>query len=495
MLLLAALAACSRGPRDAAPQRLAILPFENLTGDASLDWVGLAAPAIVNADLTGDPKILAFRAENLNAAYGVNASEFLHGYFTGRAGALRFEMEMENASRHKMVNEIAETGSVLSAMNAAAKRFDPSAQPFSTTNPEALAAWGRGDYERAVTLDPGFGAAWLSWTDALASHGQTAEAIEVAHRALAQPSLRAAVDRAKIEVAAAALAGDTSGRARALEKLVALTPNDVPLLTTLAETELRARDFPAAAATFQKILAMDPGSAAAMNSLGYAQAMAGELDAAAKSLDNYGKQPGQKINALDSLGEAYFLNGRFPQAERSFLQAYQQDPSFLAGADLYKAAVARWLSGDLPGADAMFKRFLDSHSLDSHSLDSHSNDALRTWRQASWLYTTGRRQQAIAALATLSDKGLAARQLAIWNAKITADPASLKKRYDASTPPSDGQLRVLYASALAASGDQDEARKILKLWPLPDERSADPLLESLVFPKYLELRKELGLTR
>jgi hypothetical protein len=54
----------------------------------------------------------------------------------------------------------------------------------------------------------------------------------------------------------------------------------------------------------------------------------------------------------------------------------------------------------------------------------------------------------------------------------------------------DGLARVLYASALAKAGQKDEARKLLVLWPIPGLDS-DPLLQSFVFPKYLELKQEL----
>jgi hypothetical protein len=43
---------CSR-KTPPGPQRLAILRFENLTGDESLDWMGRAASEVISAELTG----------------------------------------------------------------------------------------------------------------------------------------------------------------------------------------------------------------------------------------------------------------------------------------------------------------------------------------------------------------------------------------------------------------------------------------------------------
>lgn len=288
-----ALAACSRAP-ERGVQKLAILPFENLTGDAALDWVGSAAPAIVGAEITGSAKLVPFRADTVSDAYSANATRFLHVYFTGRPDALRFEVETEDAAHHKMVAVSTESGDLLVAMNALAKRLNPDARPFSTTNAEALAAWGRGDYERAVTIDPDFGAAWLSWTELLAARRETAEAIAVAGRALERASLRSGVDRVNLELVSATLSGDLDGREKALTKLTTLLPNDIQAFDRLAETELNARRFSAAAAAFRKVLQLDPQDATAMNSLGYAEAQAGNLEAASKAFEEYGQQPGQK---------------------------------------------------------------------------------------------------------------------------------------------------------------------------------------------------------
>ena len=453
-----------------------------------LDWIAaFLGPAIVGQETTGGTKVVVFHADQLSDAYSANATRFLHGYFTGHSGALRFEFETEDASRHKIISASTEKSGVLEAMNSTAKRLDPAARPFSTSNEEALAAWGRGEFERAVTIDPDFGTAWLSWVESLAAHGQKAEAADVARRALDRSrSSGSDLDRAKIEAGLGhARRRCPAAREQALTKLTALEPNDTAAIANLEETELNARQFRAAAAAFQKILALDPENSGIMNSLGYAEAGAGDLDAARKTLEEYGKQAGQKANSLDSLGEAYFMNGRFADAEKYFLQAHEANPAFLAGDDLQKAAYAHWLAGDLKGADALMKRYLDLRA----------NDPLRAWRDAAWLYSTGRREQAVAELQGMGGNQIATRQLAVWNAKLRQDVAPLKQAYQRTPPTSDGQVRTFYAAALVASGQKEEARKLLALWPLPAERGGDPLLDSLVFPTFIELRKAVGLPR
>jgi hypothetical protein len=51
-------------------------------------------------------------------------------------------------------------------------------------------------------------------------------------------------------------------------------------------------------------------------------------------------------------------------------------------------------------------------------------------------------------------------------------------------------VRVFYARGLLKAGRKAEAEKLLELWPLPD--SGEASLQPLLFPLYLELKKELG---
>lgn len=461
-----------------------MLPFENLTGDPALDWVASAAPAIFSADLSADPKIVAARVTSINEGYIAGANRFVHGFFVKSRAGVRIDVEVEDAGRHKMVANVAEAGDVLPAVNAIAKRVDSSARPFSTSNEQAVAAWGRRDYERAVTIDPDFGAAWLAWTEALAQSGDQAHAIGAAEQALARPALRSDEDKARIKLLLATLQKDPGARESAVGELVKLRPSDTSLLSMAAETEMNLRHFPEAVGYFKKILQAEPADVGVLNLLGYAEAYAGYLDAAKKSLEQYGTAPGQKTNSLDSIGEVFFIHGRFADAEKYFLQAYQADPSFEQGSELEKAAMARWLGGDLKGADELMGRYFDARR--------KAHDPQVSWREAVWDFVTGRRDQAIAKLADVPPQ-LADRQRAVWAGHFSVNMNALKEAYSRTAPSQDGEARTFYAAALLAEGQKDEARKLLELWPLPLGSGGDQTVESLVFPKFIESRRALGM--
>ena len=479
-------AACSRS--RVTVERVAFLPFENLSGDAALDWIGAAGPKIVTDELLGAVAgTVPLQAGALRDAYASGATQLVHGYFEKRHDSLHFEFVVEDAQTHKAVETVAGDGDALPALNRLAKQIDPGAHAFSSTNPEAVAAWGHGQYETAVSLDHDFGAAWLSWAQARAADGDKQGAAEIVARALGQSSLRSPVDRVQLEFVSATLRQDEPAKQRALAALGQLMPHDAALLRRLAEQDMNARRFSEAAQFYQAALREEPDDIETWNLLGYAQAFAGDVESARKSLDAYGRDPAHAANALDSQGEASFLNGRFAEAEKYFLEAHAKSSALLGGGDLLKAAYARWLQGDLPGADQQFSRYV--------AFRVQQKDPLIPWRQAVWEYSTGRAEAAVARLSNVSAgpaADIARAQLAVWkdSSGLPHDPVALKQAFDRTPPAADGITRVLYAAALAQAGQNDQARKLLALWPLPG-LEGDPMLQSFLFPKYLELKREL----
>jgi tetratricopeptide (TPR) repeat protein len=423
----------------------------------------------------------------LRDAYASGATQLVHGYFEKRGRDLHFEFVIEDAQTHKTLQTVAGDGEMLAVFDRLARQIDSSAHPFSSTNPQAVAAWAHGEFENAVSLDPDFGAAWLSWAQARVAARDQQQASEIVVRALQQRELRSPVDRAHLEFVSATLRQDEPAQQRTLTALVQLTPHDLALLRRLASGEMNARRFSEAAKYYGAILQESPDDLDTWNQLGYAQAFAGDVGSALKSLERYARDPAHAANALDSQGEVSFLNGRFVEAEKYFLEAHAKSSALLGGGDLLKAAYARWLQGDLAGADQLFVRYL--------TFRTQQNDVLVPWRQAVWEYSTGRSDPAIARLSSVTGPvaNIARAQIAIWKdpSKLPRDPATLKQAYQRTPPASDGITRVLYAAALAEAGQKDEARKLLAVWPLPG-LEGDPLLQSFLFPKYLELKRELN---
>ncbi len=478
-------ASCTR-PAATPVDRVALLRFENLAADPSLDWIATAAPGMLVAELIGGSHTLPLRVETVRDAYLDNATRMVHGYFDKRAGKLHFEIAVEDPERRKMMSTASAEGEPLAAMNSMAQTIaNHSERPrvFDLQQHSGVRV-GPGDYERAVALDPDFGEAWLAWMEKLAAGGDRARALETAQQALARSGLRSGIERAQIELAAGTLRNDDSGRRAALQKLTQLAPADPSPQLDLAKLEMAARHFAEAARASRDAIQAGANGSDLENSLGYAEALAGDLDAARKAFEAYGRQPGQAVNALDSLGEALFIDGKFGEAETAFLQASAKDPGFLNGGELWKAAHARWLKGDLSGADSLLEKYWE--------IRVKARDPLVVWRRANWLYETGRREQAVMLLSHAPPEAgeVPRRQLAVWDdlAGVPKDLAMLQQVYEHTDPVNDGLVRTFYAAALLRAGRKDEARSLLTRWPLPE--SGDNLLQSLMYPQYLELRSE-----
>jgi Flp pilus assembly protein TadD len=465
---------------------VAVLPFDNLTGDPSLDWISSAAQRIVAEQLTGAAGVFPMLAGTVEDAYAARAARFVHGYFERRHGSLHIEVAIEDSSRHKMVRTAAVDGALLPSLTAIAKSIDPTARSFSSSNEEAVAAWAKGDFERAVSLDPDFGGAWISWVQVQIGMRNLQQAADTAQKALARPTLRSPFERAQLMLLSATARRDEPAREQAMLALTKLVQNDPVLFSGIAETEMNARHFAQAARMYQEAVRVDPHDAADWNMLGYAQTYAGDLAAARKSFERYGKEPGQEANALDSEGEALFLHGQFREAEKYFLESQKKDSAQSGGAELLKAAYARWLSGDLSGADTLFGQYA--------AFRAKSGDPLIMWRQAVWEYATGRQARAVTRLEGVTGPAaeLARAQLDMWRdpSKIPHDLPTLKQLYDRTPAAKDGPIRTFYAAALLEAGKRDEARNLAALWPLPGT-SDNALLEAFLYPKFLEVRRKL----
>jgi tetratricopeptide (TPR) repeat protein len=125
------------------------------------------------------------------------------------------------------------------------------------------------------------------------------------------------------------------------------------------------------------------------------------------------------------MGDINLANGRLAEAETFYLQAQKKDHNLLGDGDLLKAAVSRLFRGDMAGADALAKQYLDARTA--------AKDPLVPYRQAEWMWFSGHRNPACRQLETFAAgaqggplREVASRanaELAIWNL-VLGDPAA-----------------------------------------------------------------------
>jgi tetratricopeptide (TPR) repeat protein len=553
ILLTCGLCGCSR-EKSHAPERLAVTPFENLSGSTEFDWLRRGLSAVVASDLTGLPKTYARAVDSVDGAYAMQATRALQGYFVQSGGRLEIHATVLDLASRKAVASFALEGAVpqgaISLADDVAKKLNPRARAFPTTNAGAFHAYGEAlsavdrtaalmALEAATKADPRFSSAYWERARLLAGGGDREGALRVIEEARReQPD---SIASAKLDLLAATLKDDVAAREHALESLSRLTPADAAVFVELAQLELGQRKFSDAVRHYDAAAEVDPEDTGTWNDLGYAQAYAGNLDGARSALEQYRSLVSpENVNPLDSLGEVSFYLGDFGAAEKYFLDADRKNPGEFAGADLLKAAEARLMTGDLAGANSLFDKYV--------ARAEGGQRGRMAFQKAQWEFLTGRRKAAMAGLERMlptvegDGRSLALSQLSVWKfqtgdqkaaeqfaslagesavspaarnisavcravlhpdvesgsrladayarifaGKIPEAAPMLEMLYRGTNPHNDGEIRTLLAWAYVKMGRATDARALIGVYPLPMP-AGEQVFASLVFPRYLFVR-------
>ncbi len=512
VVLAACLAALSCSRRTAPPgiERLAILRFENLSSDISLDWEGRAFSEIITRELTAAPNLYAVSFERLHAADtafgrrplaapGISAEHALalaaganrvgYGDYTVRAGRLEIHLTIEDPQTGRITETLHASGAPGDPVGAAsqlARQLSSGAAPYSTRNSTALRAYvsaleaaNPGEQiqrlREAVAADPAFAPPYHLLGTLLAQQRDTSGALALLDQAWAHRAAMPELERARIALDLAGVRGDAPGLGKALAESARLAPNDPVLWRDLGRYSVNRRNYPQAVTALQRSLAIEPDDITALNQLGYAAAFAGDLDAATRALQRYAALRPTEANPLDSLGDVNLLLGRLPAAENCYRQAAAKTATPQNGGELYKAAMARLMTGDRAAADALAKQFVDSRRT--------ANDPMTGYYQAQWAWIEGRRKEGyeqMAAFARGVESGAARQaasdsysQLAIWSVALGDRPGAARMAQKALplTSPSGTALAAVASFLSQPSASSAEwAARAERQFPVPAQK-------------------------
>jgi tetratricopeptide (TPR) repeat protein len=576
ILLLCLLTSCGGKPA-AQPVHLAIVRFENLGDSAEADWMGRAFSEIIAAELPAAMVIPGNKLHSLDrtlaprpaSAPGVSterseailagANRIAYGDYTVKGGRIDARLTVEDAASGRMPQVLsASAPDVVTAASSLARQLSPQASAYATRNPDAIRyyvlAREGGDIplvlqnaDKAIAAAPDFGAAYQLKAEVQAEQHDRDGALATLAQALARGSAIAPAARARMELEAAGLRNDFGARQQALDTIAKTNPQDADSWMALAQTAYARHDYPKARDAFQQVLRIHPGDVNALNMLAYAQASAGDLQSSLATLRRYQSLRPKEANPLDSEGDVQLMYGHMKEAEDLYLEADKRDRKFLAGGDLFKAAMARLMTGDVAGATTLAKQFSDIHG---------------PIQQAEWLWISGHRKAAFAQLQGIaeSQKELAGRayvdlaffaleqgdraaatqwavkaqanatqatavdavvarflsqqpgSAAEWETRaglffrnvpqqdakdLTLAYALLLDRHfaEAATvlrrvyggPTSDPGIPILLAWSLIESGHRDEAAPLLRFNPVPPPGGVGPFM-GFYFPRFFELR-------
>ena len=452
VVALACLAACQQQAARPKLEGIAILRFENLGADPSLDWMGRAFSEILAHELIGAPGLSVISSNRIHAAaigfggrpisapgisaereaaIAAGANQLGYGQYFVRNGMVQARLTLEDSLTGRMKSFNAGPLPASELVNVATyliRQIAAGVKPYGTqkadvvrANMEAIEGIHPENQEQSLTeaiaADPDFMLSYRQLAQFKMQRHDADGARSLIQQALARTSAAGEIDRAQLELQSAILANDANARLQALEKLANAVPGDPVNWRDLAATANVLHRYPQAAAAFRKMIAIQPGDLNAWNQLGYAAAYAGDLPGAIDALQRYQQLSPKTPNPMDSTGDAYLIAGQLQKAEEYYLRTAQQFPQFLGGLDLLKAATAHLLTGDLAGANSIFEQYVKARA--------DAKDPLVDYRKAQWLWLTGKRKEARAQMLTVAQGGEAGpvrdipahayAELAMWN--------------------------------------------------------------------------------
>jgi len=214
----------------------------------------------------------------------------------------------------------------------------------------------RKSFERAVALDPEFAIAYVRLAQTLERDGDTAR-IQAAYRKAKELSARAPEkERLLIEARYAwRVERDNRKAIELLRTLVAKYPSEKEF-----HFELGGRlyaDPDAAIAEYQAALALDPEYGNALNSMAFALVRKSDFAGAQSALERYVAVAPNEFNPLDSLGLLLFLRGRYDEAIDKYKKAMALNNQLGEEAPI---AYMTALKEDYAGALAWLDRYMTS---------------------------------------------------------------------------------------------------------------------------------------
>ena len=532
-LVLAAVS-CSHSDSANSPRHLAVLRFENLSTDASLDWIGRAFSEIVSRELAGAPGLYAIppgRVHALDTAFGrpagnvpgvsseraealaAGADRLGYGEYSLREGMVEARLTLEDVRSGKTEVISAAAGDALSAADALARQISSQATAYSTRSTAAIRAFVLGvqardpeeaaqHFRESIAADPNFEPPYDGLAQQRLRQRDTAGALALLDEALAQRDRMPPLEHAQLAFDAANVRGDTAAKRQALADWTRAAPSDPVAWSFRGETAMNVHEYTQAVDAYQRALALQPNDAALLNQLGYASAYAGDLAAGMRALQQYASVRAADANPLDSMGDVNLLFGRWREAETFYLQAAKKDPAFLGGGDLRKAAMARLMSGDVRGAGALYEQYVGRRVA--------QRDPLADYYRAEWLWTSGSRPEGYQRLEEFAQRvensplkeaaAEAYAELAVWSVALGKREEAARLAQKAGMlagPASAGTVAVTQflaqpaASAAEWSARADRAFPQAAEKPLRDRALLYALLADRQFRPAMEILKPL----
>jgi serine/threonine protein kinase/tetratricopeptide (TPR) repeat protein len=241
-------------------------------------------------------------------------------------------------------------------------------------------------FERALELDPEFASAYLALGQIMKEFMEMDRALDHIKMAKAFSHKATAKERLYIEAAySLAVEHDWERQIELLEEITRKFPQEKRAYVSLG-TNLKQRYPDRARAAFEQALALDPDYGYALNELAYIFAHREEYERSIELFKRYAQVDPDDANPLDSLAELYLKMGRLSESALKYAEALRVKPDFFPS--MRGASFVHALLEDYPKAADLLDRFIEAAPTPGAKADAY-------WRRGILNYWRGRPDSAL----------------------------------------------------------------------------------------------------
>jgi tetratricopeptide (TPR) repeat protein len=409
---------------------IAVLYFENGTGDAGLDWLHRGLTDMLVADLAQSPYLNVATVKELNDIAqrlgkstnelmdASNAAEvarearveiILNGRYYYEAESLRIDAGLYDVGTGEvirqesvsgaglesiflMVDELSERvrndlrgdlqtaqerGMKFAEMTQYLEAFRRYSQALVNME-KFLYADADSFFQQAIELDSTFAAAYLRWVQVKLHFGDIKAANYAVRQARRFADKLSEPDRLWLRLMEAQLTGDIEELLATMQEFLQFEPYDVETRMQMANLLFRLRNYDRAIQHYELILELDPSRKLVYNQLGYVYAQRGDFTTALKYLEKYAQLAPDEPNPYDSKGEILMMAGRLQEATTPLKTALAKRPSFYYSAMRLSEIYSEL--GDLKQALKYSDRWIAEAPSPKFKADAYVRRAALLWR-------------------------------------------------------------------------------------------------------------------
>lgn len=364
----------------AEQQNIAILPFQNQTEDASLDWLSRGLADMLATELSQSRYInviplnklyesaneIGQNSEDLQkpqvafiTSKKAQAETIITGSFYYQDGHLFIDAEIKEVATQNTLKRESVSGPNLERIFAMVDELSNRVRTGlrgdlvavkdqrlklheMTSSLEAFKCFSKArEYEdkfmqmeadtclrKAIELDTTFASAYLMLAQRTAQYGQSEAAIKLLLPARKYINKLSQSEQISLRLLEARLEGDIEKLVAAMQDLLRFEPRDVDTRLQLANHLMRYRNYDRALEQYETILELAPKRKLIYNQLGYLYAWRGDFKNALRYLNKYEKLAPNEPNPYDSKGEILLMAGRFNDAIQQFKTSLSKRPNY-----------------------------------------------------------------------------------------------------------------------------------------------------------------------